>query len=164
MLNVFSWIAALRQVSSVWTQKKIIKLVMFYYQYCSDFVWKWSKCDVKEGSCLVVPASSQHCDLQVVHCESLKILQRLLLLVSSSKSVWEASFEKCLWGLFPRLTSFPTTQLQLMFMGKRQGLNNVGKEGTSWSLALCHTEKLQQCIEDNRLSYHSNSFVCSAEL
>lgn len=135
MLNVFPWTVAFETSFKCLSTGKIIKLVMIYCQHCSDIVWKWSKCDVKKGSFLVMPAGSQHCDLQVVHCESLKILRWLLLLASSSNSVWEASFEKVpLWSLakinpFP---SFPTTQLQLRFRGGRQGLSNVGKEGTSW--------------------------------
>lgn len=80
----------------------------------------------------------------------LKILQWLLLLASSSNSAREVSFEKVPLRSLAKINPFPslpTTQLQLRFRGRRQGLSNVGKEGTSWTLALCPTEKLQQCTE-----------------
>lgn len=51
MLNVFSLIAAFETSFKCLSTGKMIKLVMFYYRPCSDFVF-------------VVPASSQQCDVQ----------------------------------------------------------------------------------------------------
>lgn len=58
----FPELKLLSQASSVWAQEKQLQLVMFYYQHRGDYVLKWSKSDVKKGSCLLVHVSSQHCD------------------------------------------------------------------------------------------------------